>query len=447
MDISFTIVLQDMATFKVVVLPHQKREDGTYNVKIRVTQDRKSKYIRTSQYVSSSDISRKKEKGVEKIKIKNQAVIDLMDELVLSYRRKLAKAGVSSEKWNIDQVVSYIQEDEVFSLDIIAYGRKCADDMERKGREGSAHTYRVAMNALERFSGGSLDVSMITVSFLKNYERFLRNEPSMRGANKSHSPSSKGQTKTNNAIKLYMTVLKAVFNQAKYEYNDDEAGLIRIPLSPFSRYSMPENIQAASRVLTVEQIQKIIDLPYFRNGSPYYQLNMAKDVFLLSFTLMGMNSADMYEVVSFEDGVISYERKKTKGRRKDNAFMQVKVEPEITSLLERYNGKGRVFSFSEKYVSAEDFNKAINLGLKKVGQAIGVPDLNFYYARHSMASICANKLRIDIARVDEMLNHSDPKMALARVYIEKDFQPLWDANRRLLDLFDWSFYTKEKPEE
>ena len=61
-----------MATFKVVVLPHQKKEDGTYNVKIRVTQARKSKYIKTSQFVSAQDISRKKEKGVEKIKIKNQ---------------------------------------------------------------------------------------------------------------------------------------------------------------------------------------------------------------------------------------------------------------------------------------------------------------------------------------------------------------------------------------
>ena len=63
-----------------------------------------------------------------------------------------------------------------------------------------------------------------------------------------------------------------------------------------------------------------------------------------------------------------------------------------------------------------------------------------------MASICANKLGVDIARVDEMLNHSDPKLAIARVYIEKDFTPLWEANRRLLDLFDWSFY-KEKAEE
>ena len=57
---------------------------------------------------------------------------------------------------------------------------------------------------------------------------------------------------------------------------------------------------------------------------------------------------------------------------------------------------------------------------------------------------------IDIARVDEMLNHSDSSMALARVYIEKDFKPLWEANRKLIDLFDWSFYTSnisEKPED
>lgn len=44
--------------------------------------------------------------------------------------------------------------------------------MERNGREGSAHTYRVAMNALERFAGGSLDVNMVTVSFLKTMKDF-----------------------------------------------------------------------------------------------------------------------------------------------------------------------------------------------------------------------------------------------------------------------------------
>jgi hypothetical protein len=91
-------------------------------------------------------------------------------------------------------------------------------------------------------------------------------------------------------------------------------------------------------------------------------------------------------------------------------------------------------------------DRVVNNGLKMVGKDIGVSNLTYYYARHTMASICANKLGIDVARVDEMLNHSDPKLAIARVYIEKDFTPLWEANKKLIDLFDWSFYNEEAEE-
>ena len=52
-----------MATFKFLVLPHQRKEDGTYNVKIRITQKGKSKYIKTSHNVSASDIIKKKDNG------------------------------------------------------------------------------------------------------------------------------------------------------------------------------------------------------------------------------------------------------------------------------------------------------------------------------------------------------------------------------------------------
>ena len=68
-----------MATFKVVILPHHKKEDGTFNVKIRVTHDRKSRYIKTPYYIGGADISRRKRNGKEEIKIKNQAVIDALD--------------------------------------------------------------------------------------------------------------------------------------------------------------------------------------------------------------------------------------------------------------------------------------------------------------------------------------------------------------------------------
>lgn len=43
-----------------------------------------------------------------------------------------------------------------------------------------------------------------------------------------------------------------------------------------------------------------------------------------------------------------------------------------------------------------------------------------------MATLAANKAGIDIARVDEMLNHSDSTLKLARVYIERDYSVLWE---------------------
>lgn len=439
-----------MATFKIVVLPHQKKEDGTYNVKIRVTQNRKSKYIKTSQYVTASDITKKKERGAEKIRVKNQAIMDLMDEIVLGYRKSLVEAGPQAEQWDVDKVVEYLTREvkEEFRLDILEYGRKYADSLERKGKLGTARQYRISMNALERFAGSKLDVNDITVSFLKSFEKHLLEEPAFKGT-RSGDAVPTGKMKTDMAIRLYMSHLRFLFNQAKLEFNDEEAGNINIPLSPFGRYKIPTIPLSKHRVLTVEQIQQIIDLPYKKlsKNFSYSTFVVAKDVFLLSFGLMGMNTADLYELNSFSDGIITYERRKTRTRRADKAMIRVKVEPELLPLFDKYKGKDTVFKFNERYKDSETFNRMVNTGLKAVGKEIGIPGLNFYYARHTMASICANKLGIDIARVDEMLNHSEPQLALARVYIEKDFKPLWEANRKLIDLFDWSFYTKEKPED
>lgn len=429
-----------MATFKIVVLPHQKKEDGTYNVKIRVTQNRKSKYIKTSQYVTASDITKKKERGAEKIRVKNQAIMDLMDEIVLGYRKRLVEAGTQAEQWDVDKVVEYLTREvkEEFRLDILEYGRKYADSLERKGKLGTARQYRISMNALERFAGSKLEVNDITVSFLKSFEKHLLEEPAFKGT-RSGDAVPTGKMKTDMAIRLYMSHLRFLFNQAKLEFNDEEAGNINIPLSPFGRYKIPTIPLSKHRVLTVEQIQQIIDLPYKKlsKNFSYSTFVVAKDVFLLSFGLMGMNTADLYELNSFSDGIITYERRKTRTRRADKAMIRVKVEPELLPLFDKYKGRDTVFKFNERYKDSETFNRMVNTGLKAVGKEIGIPGLNFYYARHTMASICANKLGIDIARVDEMLNHSEPQLALARVYIEKDFKPLWEANRKLIDLFDW----------
>lgn len=436
-----------MATFKALFLPTHKKDDGTYNVKIRLTHNRKVKYIKTPYYVSSKDIVKKKKDGKEEYKIKNQAIIDKTDEIILEYKKKIVPLGMGINDWDVNKLADYLTESKgFFSLDLIKYGWEYGNRLIAQGKESTGKSYHIAMNSIKRFLGrDSLDISEVTTGFLKSYEDYLRTEPVYKGKRKGDAVAT-DKKKKGRALSLYISKIKTLHEAAKREYNDEERGIINIPYSPFVRYTIPSVGLTEHRVLTIEQIQKIIDLPYHRHvkrGLSEY--NTAKDLFVLSFALMGINTADLYDAETIEGDILAYNRKKTRSRRKDGALLKVRIEPQIKALVARYRGKDKAFMFSEHYSTSVNMNKIINQGLKKVGKDIGVPNLTYYHARHSMASICANKLGVDIARVDEMLNHSDPRMELARVYIERDFSPLWEANRKLVNLFDWSFY--EKAEE
>jgi integrase len=161
-----------------------------------------------------------------------------------------------------------------------------------------------------------------------------------------------------------------------------------------------------------------------------------------------MNSVDLYRCSELKDGAIRYYRAKVSGRRDDHAEMRVRVEPEALALLEKYRdpeGK-RVFRFYKMYASSDGFSSALNgraggvkkgknvkaRGLKAVGDAVGVADLEFYYARHSWATIASNDCGIPVDTVDDCLAHVDNRMA-KRAYIKKDWTKLYEANRAVLD--------------
>lgn len=436
-----------MATFKALIRPEQQKSDGSYNVKIRVTHNRKTKYISTPFFVNGKEIVKRKKDGKEDVRIKNQSVLDKTDEIILGYKRKIVQFGMSIDTWDVDKLIANLNAStETFKLDFIRFGNDYVARLMENGKESTGKAYQVALNALIRFVGrDDLDISEITVKFLQAFEKFLKEEPKLTGSHHRNKPPK--HKEKGRSMPSYLAKIKTIHAAAKLEYNDEERGIINIPYSPFSRYKVPAVGRSEHRVLTVEQIQRIIDLPYKKETLKGFSMyNIAKDVFLLSFALMGMNLADVYEAEPIRGDILAYKRKKTRTRRNDKAEIKVRIEPQIKPLVAKYRGINKAFLFGEHYTQKSVLDRVVNRGLKLVGEDIGVSNLTYYYARHTMASICANKLGIDIARVDEMLNHSDPKLALARVYIEKDFKPLWEANKRLLDLFDWSFYNKEAEE-
>lgn len=80
-----------------------------------------------------------------------------------------------------------------------------------------------------------------------------------------------------------------------------------------------------------------------------------------------------------------------------------------------------------------DLNRSINIGLKEIGAAIGIPHLQFYSARHSMATIAINDLRINKYIVNDMLCHVDQSMKITDLYIKKDYTQVNEANFQLID--------------
>ena len=163
-------------------------------------------------------------------------------------------------------------------------------------------------------------------------------------------------------------------------------------------------------------------------------------MFLLSFCLVGINAIDLYNCTDCKDGRITYQRTKTKDRRVDKAEISIKIEPEIQALVDKYRDPSgeRVFKFYKMYSSLDTLSAAINKGLKKIGELIGVDDLEFYAARHSWATIALNDAEVDKYTVHAALNHVDDSMKVTDMYIRKSWDPIDKANRKVLDLVQLS---------
>ena len=211
------------------------------------------------------------------------------------------------------------------------------------------------------------------------------------------------------------------------KYNTDYEQVIKN--DPFMRYKVPRQVlKKGVRALSLEQLLKI----YNFEGEPHSRAQLARDCFILSFCLMGMNSVDMYYCADRKGDVIRYKRAKTKDRRSDEAYIEVVINPFIKDLVKKYKGKNKVFNFSERYSTASTFNQNLNKGLKDVGKAVGIEGLNFYQARHTFATLSRNLMRFSKSDVDEALNHVG-SLDIADVYIAKDFSIINDNNAKLIE--------------
>ena len=415
-----------MLTIKAEIKKSELKVDGTYNVKIRFTLDRKVKRLSTNLFITSKDLTKS-------LKFKEDTSIKrAIDRLVLYYREQCFKLQLDQNHYSLDEIIEFLngEQEKQQTIDFIKFSREWIASTTIKG----APNYTTAINALVRFIGKEeLDINLITLDFLESFKAFLNKEREIR--TKRLMQQGK-RVPSNRSLSLYLISIKKLFNEAKKKYNKKEKNLILIPNSPFMELEIPKQEATRKRAISADIIKKLWKLPYKDMKKGYKSTchyNLAKDCFILSFCLMGINSADLYNATEMEGYTIVYNRTKTKDRRLDKAQMKVDIPRLILPLVEKYKDKTgkRLFNFYQYYADEKDFNKAINYGLKEICTILEIDDLEYYAARHSWATIALNKAGIDKYIVHAALNHIDDAMKVTDIYIESDFVNENKANTKV----------------
>ena len=417
-------------TFRPAVYAHHKRKDNTYNVKICIYFKGKERRLPSTIYCTKEHLTRT-------YHIKSQDILNKANELIRRMSSAISDLSIYDlEDKDVDWVVSRIKAKltaQSFRLDFFAF----ADGFIAEMNDGTRRTYVSALNAFERYlKKRTIDINEITKSLMVGFVEYINKEPMVRMNRHTGEmfESKKKTTKTKNlTASVYTSRLSAVFKAAKRKYNDEDDGMVLIPRSPFDNLDIKKPDSDGENPLPKEVVQQMIS-----DKTTKFNHRYALDCLIVSFGLMGMNLADMFEAQPPKDGLLIYYRCKTRGRRADNAEMRVEIPAELQPYLERL-GAGinkqvwlpelRAKSSNRKLVTAR-----VNRGIKSWCEANGIEPFTTYALRKTWATL-ARKYE-DKAIADEAISHTGGSRMLD-IYAEKPWERYHELNRKVLSLFEW----------
>ena len=413
-------------TFRPVVYAHHKRQDGTFNVKINVYFNGKERRLPTTIYCTKNDLTRTHH-------IKNQDILNKCNVLIAQMHNAVADISIFDlEGRDVDWLVNRIRgklRASTFRLDFFLF----AQEYIAGKNAGTRSLYRSALNAFADYiKKDAIDINDITKQMIVGFVDFCecRNKISkcskVEGYKVTVKKKKKGLTTS-----AYVGRLATIFKAAKAKYNDGDEDIVLIPRSPFDNISIEKEHTDGQKPLPAKVVQELISCQTDKVNS--YRLSL--DVMVVSFGLMGINVADLYEAKPPKDGILYYNRAKTKERRPDKAAMQVKVPVVLQPYLERL-GAGtdreywlprlRELSYDRKFAS-----RVVNYHIENWCKKQDIERFTTYALRKTWATL-ARSTGADKSLVDECIGHTGD-FVLTDIYALKPYDKMAELNEKVLE--------------
>lgn len=223
-----------------------------------------------------------------------------------------------------------------------------------------------------------------------------------------------------NSRSIHMRNFRAIFNYAI----DNEI----TTNYPFRRFKI-KGEPTRKRNFDVETLRAIFNADVLDPWMVRY-----RDLFKLTFMLIGINFVDLCNLKDIRNGRIEYVRAKT------HKLYSIKLEPEIEEIIAKYRGDIHLLNYMDTYKDYRSFYMNTCTGLKAIRERLAeknilnIDTLTTYWARHSWATIAAS-LDIPKETIAAALGHSSH--TVTDIYIEFDYRKVDEANRRVLN---WVLY-------
>ncbi|GAB4512629.1 site-specific integrase [Maribacter litopenaei] len=363
-----------MLTTKVLLNKVRQKQDGTFPLVIRITYNRKSIYLPLGYNLAEKDFDAKNQRIRPSSKIAsnitrlNNGIQEKLKKIYDTVSR--LKEDGKIESLSMSSIKKEIEGKSVGNMDFFQFIDSLILDFKKAGKYGNAEIYRTLRNRIEKFHGKrSLPFRQINYAFVKKLET-------------NHYASGN----TAGGLSVYLRTLRSVYKKAI------KHGIAKENHNPFNDYSI-KNGTPKRQFLNREQLQTLKEVSI---EEPH--LAKARDLYMASFYLRGMNWMDMAllrgDNVQGDFERITYIRAKTK-----NKLFSIKITPALKQMLLDYN-KGKIqkddyiFPILTKDVSQNQTHETIknkrkrqNIYLKRLAERLELPKFTIYTARHTYANI------------------------------------------------------------
>lgn len=336
---------------QVCILPAKVLVDGTHKVRISIAHNGTTRYYVTRFVVpDKKNVKNGVVTGVGNASYINQQLRNIMTKMSAAYDEI-----EDAEYYTCSQLLEII-EAKMHRNSIVTFS-SLADEWKKlkinQCTASSMKLYDLSISQFIEFAGENFILSTLTVTKVYEFDKFLAN----RGQN--------GTT-----INMRMNCLKAIVNFAT------EHKYIKYDIAPFKGYKAhPQKYRDIA--LDIVAFRRLRDIELTGYACT------ARDIFLLSFYLCGMNEADLVRL-SFDSEILEFQRQKTKNRIPVDRVTSFTIQPETRVLLNKFLKNNRiVVNNSSELKKLHEFVKN---HLRKAFDAAGISlDHKFYSARKSFA--------------------------------------------------------------